>query len=101
MTAQEKNVQLLEIFGIPLGEKSEVEGVRNVLARLLVARALRLAQLQTARDIYERAGVDEPCLYLFLAAFFISSGQGNAYMKVGKVEEILVNGGYLDRKSVV
>ena len=96
MTAQEKNVQLLEIFGIPLGEKSEVEGVRNILARLLVARALRLAQLQTARDIYERAGVDEPCLYLFLAALFISSGQGNAYMKVDGMAKLLVEGGYID-----
>ena len=96
MTAQEKKVQLLEIFGIPFGEKSKVEDVRNILARLLVARALRLAQLQTARDIYERAGVDVPCFYLFLAAMFISAGQGNAYMEAGRIEELLVNGGYID-----
>ena len=100
MTNYEKNVSLLKAFGIPKGwddnAAQDVKNVGNILARLIAARSLRLAQLQTARDIYERAGVDEPRLYLFLAALFISAGQGNAYMKADKVEELLVNGGYLD-----
>ena len=100
MTNYEKNVSLLKAFGIPKGwddnATQDVKDVGNILARLLAARSLRLAQLQTARDIYERAGLDEPRLYLFLAALFISAGQGNAYMNADKVEELLVNGGYLD-----
>ena len=100
MTTEEKNVNLLELFGIPFSsdknKKTVIDDVRNILARLLSARALRLAHLQTARDIYERAGVDDPRLYLFLAALFMSAGQGNAYMEVNKMEGLLVDGGYLD-----
>lgn len=96
MTTSEKNESLLTAFGIPAGEGDVVEKVRHILSRLLAARSLRLAHLQAARDIYERAGVDDPRLYLFLAALFISAGQGNAYMEVGKVKDLLVNGGYLD-----
>ena len=99
-TTEEKNVNLLELFGIPFSsdknKKTVVDDVRNFLARLLAARALRLAHLQTARDIYERAGVDDPRLYLFLAALFLSAGQGNAYMEVNKIEGLLVDGGYLN-----
>ena len=105
MTNYEKNISLLKAFGIPKvwGEKPEdvVEGVGNILARLLAARSLRLAHLQTARDIYERAGVDDPRLYLFLAALFISAGQGNAYMEVNKMGGLLVNGGYLDEAEKI
>ena len=96
MTAYEKNESLLKAFCIPAGEGEVTEKVRHILARLLAARSLRLAQLQTARDIYERAGKDDPRLYLFLAAIFLSEGQGNAYMRVGKVPNLLKEGGYLD-----
>ena len=112
MTTYEKNESLLKAFGIPpshgegvkdeakvaeQAEKDKVaENVRAILARLLAARSLRLAQLQTARDIYERAGKDDPRLYLFLAAMFLSEGQGNAYMRVEKVPSLLKEGGYLD-----
>ena len=102
MTAYEKNESLLKAFCIPAGEGEVTEKVRHILARLLAARSLRLAQLQTARDIYERAhNVDEehvkdPRLYLFLAAMFLSEGQGNAYMRVEKVQSLLKEGGYLD-----
>ena len=106
MTIEESNRRLC-LFGIPPrrrrnheeGIKNEdkvTENVRAILARLLAARSLRLAQLQTARDIYERAGKDDPRLYLFLAAMFLSEGQGNAYMRVGKVPSLLKEGGYLD-----
>lgn len=106
MTIEESNSRLC-LFGIPPrrrrnheeGIKNEdkvTENVRAILARLLAARSLRLAQLQTARDIYERAGKDDPRLYLFLAAMFLSEGQGNAYMRVGKVPSLLNEGGYLD-----
>ena len=102
MTTYEKNESLLKAFCIPAGEGEVTEKVRHILARLLAARSLRLAQLQTARDIYERAhNVDEehvkdPRLYLFLAAMFLSEGQGNAYMRVEKVQSLLEEGGYLD-----
>ena len=106
MTIEESNRRLC-LFGIPPrrrrnheeGIKNEdkvTENVRAILARLLAARSLRLAQLQTARDIYERAGKDDPRLYLFLAAMFLSEGQGNAYMRVGKVPSLLKEGGYPD-----
>ena len=105
MTAYEKNESLLKAFGIParevgdtekVGEDKVTDKMRHVLSRLLAARSLRLAQLQTARDIYERAGVNDPRLYLFLAAMFLSKGQGNAYMRVEKVKNLLEEGGYLD-----
>ena len=96
MTAYEKNESLLKAFCIPAGEGEVTEKVRHILSRLLAARSLRLAQLQTARDIYERAGVDDPRLYLFLAAMLLSEGQGNAYMRVEKVQGLLEEGGYLD-----
>ena len=106
MTIEESNRRLC-LFGIPPrrrrnheeGIKNEdkvTENVRAILARLLAARSLRLAQLQTARDIYERAGKDDPRLYLFLAAMFLSEGQGNAYMRVEKVPRLLKECGYLD-----
>ena len=106
MTIEESNRRLC-LFGIPSrrrrsheegikGEDKVAEEVRHVLSRLLAARSLRLVQLQTARDIYERAGGDDPHLYLFLAAMFLSEGQGNAYMRVEKVQSLLEEGGYLD-----
>ena len=51
MTSCEKNDSTLRAFGIPAGDDAAAEGVRTVLSRLLSARALRLADLQTARDI--------------------------------------------------
>ena len=100
MTIYEKNFSLLEAFGIPkngdVASHDSADDVRRILARLLAARSLRLSHLQTARDIYERAGVDEPRLYLFLAALFISSAKGNAYMNVRQMTGLLVDGGHLD-----
>ena len=96
MTAFEKYQDTLKLFGIPSGDAGAVEDVRKILARLLAARTLRLAQLQTARDIYERASAEDPRLYLFLAAMFLSEGQGNAYMKKDAVSDLLVTGGYID-----
>ena len=100
MTAFEKYQETLKLFGIPSGDASAVEEVRKILARLLAARSLRLAQLQTARDIFERAKEQEKeqevRLYLFLAAMFLSEGQGNAYMKKDAVSRLLIEGGYID-----
>lgn len=96
MTSCEKNDSVLRAFGIPAGDDAAADGVRAVLSRLLSARALRLADLQTARDIAERADVKVPEAYLFLAAMFVSSGKGNAFMKDSAVEALLVAGGYLD-----
>lgn len=100
MTAFEKYQETLKLFGIPSGDASAVEEVRKILARLLAARSLRLAQLQTARDIFERAkeqGKEQDVrLYLFLATMFLSEGQGNAYMKKDVVSGLLIEGGYID-----
>ena len=100
MTAFEKYQDTLKLFGIPSGDAGAGEDVRKILARLLAARSLRLAQLQTARDIFERAkeqGKEQDVrLYLFLAAMFLSEGQGNAYMKKDAVSGLLIEGGYID-----
>ena len=96
MTSCEKNDSLLRAFGLPAGGEGAADEVRGVLSRLLASRALRLADLQTARDIAERAGVTAPESYLFLAAMFVSSGKGNAFMRDSDVEALLVAGGYLD-----
>ena len=100
MTAFEKYQDTLKLFGIPSGDAGAGEDVRKILARLLAARSLRLAQLQTARDIFERAkeqGKEQDVhLYLFLAAMFLSEGQGNAYMRKDAVSRLLIEGGYID-----
>ena len=100
MTAFEKYQDTLKLFGIPSGDAGAGGDVRKILARLLAARSLRLAQLQTARDIFERAkeqGKEQDVhLYLFLAAMFLSEGQGNAYMKKDAVSRLLIEGGYID-----
>ena len=100
MTAFEKYQDTLKLFGIPSGDAGAGEDVRKILARLLAARSLRLAQLQTARDIFERAkeqGKEQDVhLYLFLAAMFLSEAQGNAYMKKDTVSRLLIEGGYID-----
>lgn len=96
MTAFEKYQETLKLFGIPSGDADVAKNVRKIIARLLAARSLRLAQLQTARDIYERASAEDPRLYLFLAAMFLSEGQGNAYMKKDAVIGLLIDGGYID-----
>ena len=96
MTIVEKDLDTLERFGIPSGDTDDAKNVRTILSRFLAARSLRLAQLQTARDIYERAHVGDPRLYLFLATMFLSEGQGNAYMRVEKVQTLIKEGGYLD-----
>ena len=96
MTPFEKYQETLKLFGIPSGDADVAKEVRKIFARLLAARSLRLAQLQTARDIYERAKEEDVRLYLFLAAMFLSEGQGNAYMEKAAVRGLLVTGGYID-----
>lgn len=81
-----KNVSLLTAFGIPDGEGEKVDEVRGRLAQLMVEQVIRLADLQTARDIVEHAEVDAPEAYLFLAAMFVSANQGNAFMRQTKAE---------------
>ena len=81
MTAFEKYQDTLKLFGIPSGDAGAGEDVRKILARLLAARSLRLAQLQTARDIFERAkeqGKEQDVhLYLFLAAMLSSTSRSS------------------------
>lgn len=96
MTVSEKNDSLLKAFGIPAGEGEQVAAIRGILSRLMASRALRLADLQTARDIVERARVGNPEAYLFLAAMFVSAGKGNAFMRDENVADLLVSGGRLD-----
>lgn len=96
MTSYEKNLSLLKAFQIPEAEAEENENIRKILARLLTAGSIRLANLQTARDIYESLPDKDPKLYLFLAALFISRNQGNAFMKAASVGELLKTGGYIE-----
>ena len=96
MTTYEKNISLLKAFGIPYGDGDKVEKIRGVLARLIAGRSLRLADMQTARDIAELSKVNNPEVYLFLAAMFISINKGNAFMKDGSECSLLVNGAYLE-----
>ena len=96
MTIYEKNISLLKAFGIPADNGDQAEKIRGILARLLAARSLRLADLQTARDIVELSKINSPEAYLFLAAMFISMNNGNAFMKEGSERALLVNGAYLE-----
>ena len=99
MTSFEKYDALLKAFDVPSGADETADAVRGVLCRLMAARAVRLAHLQTARDIVARAKVEESAAYLFLAAMFVSSSAGNAFMRDGAVEALLISGGYLEESE--
>ena len=89
-----ETIRRLSLFGIPRGGTREV---RAILARLVAARSISLGELQTARDIVERAAerVDDAA-YIFLAAMFISQRGGNAFLRAGKGIALLVDGGYIE-----
>ena len=101
MTIYEKNISLLKAFGIPGGDGDNVEKIRGVHARLLASGALRLANLQTARDIVELSKINSPEVYLFLAAMFVSERKGNAFMREKSAVELLEDGGYLDEDDTI
>ena len=94
MSVFDKNTALLASFGIPAGESADVLAVRGVLARILSLGALRLANLQTARDIVECAHVPSPDAYLLLAAMFISERKGNAFMAEDDMAPLLIAAGH-------
>ena len=75
MTTDEAT-RTLGLFGIP-GDGDGADAVRGILARLLAFRAVSLGELQVARDVVGRARSADPHAYLFLAAMFVSLGDGN------------------------
>ncbi len=88
-------VRRLALFEIP---SYDAAGVREMLARLVFARSLSLGELQTARDILQRAplGAAEPFGYLFIAALFLAQHEGNVFLRPEKGVELLKSGGYLE-----
>ena len=86
-------VRCLSLFGIPHGDSPSVRGM---LARLVAAESLSLGELQTARDIVNRAGCSNDAAYLFLAAMFISQREGNVFLSPDKGVKQLQSGGYLE-----
>ena len=99
MTAFERNNSLLTAFGIPKGDGESQIRVREILARLLSLHVLRLANLQTVRDIVEHAKVEDPEACIFLAAMFISENQGNAFMKEDDLLKILTKSGHVEKSQ--
>lgn len=99
MTAFEKNNSLLTAFGIPKGDGKSQIRVREILARLLSLHVLRLANLQTVRDIVEYAKVEDPEACIFLAAMFIAENQGNAFMKEDDLLKILTKSGHVEKSQ--
>lgn len=94
MSSFDKNMALLASFGIPSGEGADVLSVRGILARILSLGAVRLANLQTTRDIVEHAHVQSPDAYLFLTAMFISERKGNAFMAGDDAVPLLIAAGH-------
>ena len=91
------NIHRLNLFGIPDGKMAgDVVRVRKILARLVEAEALSLAELQTARDIAKMSGDVRAEAYLFLAAMFLSLHGGNTFLRPEKGSALLEAGGYLD-----
>jgi len=76
MTKEEAN-RLLRLFEIPGGNAEADMAVRDILARLLALGAVSVGELQTARDIVGRKDGTGAHAYLFLAAMFVSLGDGN------------------------
>lgn len=91
------SVHRLRLFGIPGDEmEGDVARTRKMLARLMAAESLSLAELQTARDIVQSATGTHAEAYLFLAAMFVSQRGGNTFLRPEKGEALLAAGGYLD-----
>ena len=91
------NIHRLNLFGIPDGKMAgDVVRVRKILARLVEAESLSLAELQTARDIAKMSGDVRAEAYLFLAAMFLSLHGGNTFLRPEKGPALLESGGYLD-----
>ena len=91
------NIHRLDLFGIPDdGIAGDVVRVRKMLARLVEAESLSLAELQTARDIAKMSGGARAEAYLFLAAMFVSLHGGNTFLRPEKGTALLEAGGYLE-----
>ena len=76
MATEEAN-RKLRLFEIPGGNAGADKTVRDILARLLALGAVSVGELQTARDIVGRKDGTGAHAYLFLAAMFVSLGDGN------------------------
>ena len=91
------NIHRLSLFGIPDGGMAgDGTRLRKMLARILQAESLSLAEMQTARDIVKVSGGVRAEAYLFLAAMFLSLRGGNTFLRPEKGVALLVAGGYLD-----
>ena len=90
-------VHRLKLFGIPDGDAArDVGRVRRMLARLVLAGSISLAELQTARDIVRQGERVLPEAYLFLAAMFLSLHGGNTFLRPAKGAALLKVGGYIE-----
>ena len=86
-------IHRLNLFGIPDGKMAgDVARVRKILARLVEAESLSLAELQTARDIAKMSGDVRAEAYLFLAAMFLSLHGGNTFLRPEKGPALLEAG---------
>ena len=95
------NIHRLDLFGIPDdGIAGDVVRVRKMLARLVEAESLSLAELQTARDIAKMSGGARAEAYLFLAAMFVSLHGGNTFLRPEKGTALLEAGGYIEPPEV-
>ena len=91
------NIHRLKLFGIPGGDAAgEVARVRRMLARLVAADSLSLAELQTARDIVKMSEDVPAEAYLFIAAKFLSQHAGNTFLRPEKGMALLEAAGYLE-----
>ena len=91
------DIHRLDLFGIPDGNApGDVARVRKMLARLVEAESLSLAELQTARDIAKISGGVCAEAYVFLAAMFVSQRGGNTFLRPEKGAALLESAGYLE-----
>ena len=91
----EEAVRRLGLFGIP-AEGDGADKVLNILARILARGALSLSDMQSARDVVEHLRANDPGVYLFLAAMFLSLKEGNTFLRIGKGADLLKKAGYLE-----
>ena len=94
MTIEESNRRLC-LFGIP-PKGDGADDIQKVLARVLAGGSLSLSDVQSARDVAEHLHLQDPALYLFLAAMQLSLQDGNTFLRIERGAELLKKAGHIE-----
>ena len=84
----------LKLFSIPPSFDG-CDEVRPIIERLVRSGALTFSDLLQARDLCEESSIQNPYVYLVLAAMKLSLKSGNVFLRLSKAEKFLADALYL------